>query len=62
MEPVMTGQSLRRPVTDEERAHRAGKRRADLRQAIWEASQSMGTDEIADFVGGVLCEIDTDAP
>lgn len=46
----------------QERAHRAGKRRADLRQAIWEASQSMGTDEIADFVGGVLCEIDTDAP
>lgn len=62
MEPVMTGQSQRRPVTDEERAHRDGKRRADLRHAVWEASQSMGTDEIADFVVGVLCEIDTDAP
>lgn len=55
MDPVTTG------VTDEERAHRAGKRRADLRRATWEASQSMGTDEIADFVGEVLHEIDADA-
>lgn len=46
----------------ENHGRNTGRRRAALRQAIWDASRSMGTDEIADFVVGVLCEIDTDAP
>lgn len=46
----------------ENHGRNTGRRRAALRHAVWEASQSMGTDEIADVVGGVLHEIDVDAP
>lgn len=48
-------------ITDEERERLAMRRRAALRQAVWDASQSMGTDEIANFVGKVMHEIDAGA-
>lgn len=36
--------------------------RADLHRAIWEASQYMTTDDIAEFVRIVLNDIDSDEP
>lgn len=51
-------------VTEDEhdvKEYREVKRRADLHQAVWEASQSMGADEIREYVESTLREVDGDA-
>ena len=38
------------------------KRRAELRQVIWEAAQFMSAEEIREYVYAVLGEVESDEP